>query len=267
VKRKPDDSWDYWLDPKAKIAYIHLSEFAPRSFEDIEDVMKQLKKDGLRGIILDLRFNPGGSLTGAVQISDLFIQDGLIVTIKPRSGVDEEVAYTGKVKRPEHDFSSYPMVCLINGQSASASEIVSACLQDQQRATILGERSFGKGSVQTIVDFPTTGAKIKLTTATFWRPNGKNLHKADTSGKAEEDWGVAPDEGFVMPLSREERLTLGDKLRDLEIIPNPALKKEPKPEVKDRQLEAALKQVRKQLGDDPEPKKKAESNTPAAPRG
>jgi len=122
--------------------------------------------------------------------------------------------------------------------------------------------------VQTIVDFPTTGAKIKLTTATFWRPTGKNLHKADTSGKDDEDWGVTPDDGFVMPLSREERLTLSDRLRDLEIIPNPALKKEPKPEFQDRQLEAALKQVRKQLGDDPEPKKKAASPAvPASRRG
>ncbi len=123
-------------------------------------------------------------------------------------------------------------------------------MQDQQRALIVGERSFGKGSVQTIVDFPTTRAKIKLTTASFWRPNGKNLNKASTSGKDEEDWGVQPDRGFAMPLARAERDALFDQLRDLEIIPNPDLKsKEPKPRLQDKQLDAALNYLRGQIRD------------------
>ncbi|HLW67268.1 MAG TPA: S41 family peptidase [Gemmataceae bacterium] len=248
VSRKPDDSWNFMIDPKSKIAYLRLTQFAPRSFEDMQDVVKQLQKDGIKGLILDLRFNPGGLLTSAVQISDLFIDDGLIVTIKPRAGVDDEVSYSGKHQGSYLDF---PMVCMVNGLSASGSEILAACLQDHHRAVILGERSFGKGSVQNMMDFPPTGALIKLTTATFWRPNGKNLNKSSTSGKEDEDWGVRPDEGFVVPVSRGERDQLFEHLRDQEVIPNrdaPKNKeKETKPEIKDKQLDAALDYLREQV--------------------
>jgi len=197
-------------------------------------------------LILDLRFNPGGLLTSAVEISDMFIDDGLIVTIKPRSGVDEEVAYSGK---HEGSFLEFPMVCMVNGLSASGSEILGGCLQDHHRAVVLGERSFGKGSVQNMQDFPATGALIKLTTATFWRPNGKNLNKSSTNGKDDEEWGVRPDEGFIIPISRGERDQLFEQMRDAEVIPNreaPKKDKEAKPEVKDKQLDAALDYLREQ---------------------
>src|SRR5213076_2216400 len=110
-------------------------------------------------------------------ISDLFIDDGMIVTIRPRNG--GPTSYVGK---SDGSYTSFPMVCLINGGSASASEIVSACLQDHGRAIIAGTRSFGKGSVQTIHRFD-TGGRLKLTTATFWRPSNKNLNRTSTSGK------------------------------------------------------------------------------------
>jgi len=97
-------------------------------------------------------------------------------------------------------------------------------------------------------EFDPTGAVIKLTTATFWRPNGKNLNKSSTSGKEEEDWGVRPDEGFVVPLSSGERFVLSEHMRDAEIIPNRDLpKKEPKAEFKDKQLAAALEYMRDQV--------------------
>ena len=133
------------------------------------------------------------------------------------------------------------MVCLVNGYSASASEIVSAALQDHQRATIMGERSYGKGSVQNIQDFD--GGQIKITIASFWRPSGKNLNKSSTSGKEDDTWGVTPDEGYVLKLSRKERDDLAEHLRNTEIIPRrdrPAkLKKEVKEgdKFKDRQLD------------------------------
>jgi carboxyl-terminal processing protease len=245
VKRKDDDSWDFTIDKEKKIAYIRLTQFSPRSFEDMHDAVKKLSADGVKGVILDLRYNPGGLLTSAIQISDLFIDDGLIVTIKPRSSVDDEHPYGGRSK---DSYLKFPMVCMINGMSASGSEIVAACLQDHQRAIILGERSYGKGSVQDIEDFPATHAKIKLTTATFWRPNGKNLNKSSTSGKEEDEWGVKPDEGFNVPMARAERDALFDYLHEQEIIPNRELKpKEPKPEVKDKQLEAALEYMRSQI--------------------
>ncbi len=245
VKRKDDDSWDFTIDKQNKIAYIRLTQFSPRSFEDMQDAVKALDKDGIKGMILDLRYNPGGLLTSAIQISDLFIDDGLIVTIKPRSTVGDEIPYIGK---HSGSYLKFPMVCMVNGMSASGSEIVAGCLQDHQRAMILGERSYGKGSVQDIEDFGATNAKIKLTTATFWRPNGKNLNKSSTSGKDEDEWGVRPDEGYNVPMTRAERDALFEYLHDQEIIPNRELKpKEPKSEVKDKQLDSALEYLRSQI--------------------
>jgi C-terminal peptidase prc len=243
VTRREDDSWDFMLDPESKIGYIHLTQFAPNSFRDMEEAVKKLSKMGLKGLVLDLRNNPGGMLTTAVQISDLFIDDGLIVTIKPRVG--QEQSYGGS---SEGSYLDFPMVCLTNDGSASGSEIVAACLQDHKRAVILGERSYGKGSVQNVQPFPSTGGEIKLTTASFWRPNGKNLNKSSTKGLEDEDWGVRPDTGYVVKLKGKERFELDVHLHDLEVIPNrDAPKKEDKPEFKDRQLDAAMEYLRSQI--------------------
>jgi carboxyl-terminal processing protease len=241
--RNSDDSWDYYVDPKSKIAYVYLTQFARKSFIDMEKAVKKLEKDGVRGLVLDVRDNPGGYLDVARDICDLFIDDGLIVTIKPRVG--EEVEMRGKA---EPSFTRFPMAVLVNDHSASGSEILAACLQDHNRALIVGERSYGKGSVQNIQPFKATGGEIKLTTATFWRPNGKNLNKASTKGTDEEDWGVRPSKGFTVKLEPSERAQLDERLRDWSNIPNRDLKqKEPDKEFKDRQLEAALEYLRGQI--------------------
>jgi carboxyl-terminal processing protease len=244
VHRRDDDSWDFMIDPESKIGYIHLTQFAPNSFRDMEEAVKKLSKMGLKGLVLDLRNNPGGMLTTAVQISDLFIDDGLIVTIKPRVG--QEQSYGGT---SEGSYLDFPMVCMVNDGSASGSEIVAACLQDHKRAVILGERSYGKGSVQNVQAFPSTGGEIKLTTASFWRPSGKNLNKSSTKGTDDEDWGVRPDTGYVVKVKGKERFELDVHLHDLEVIPN---RDAPKPdsskaEFKDRQLDAAMEYLRSQI--------------------
>src|SRR5262249_9795373 len=142
----------------------------------------------------------------------------------------------------------FPMVVLVNGSSASGSEIVAACLQDHKRAIVMGERSYGKGSVQNIVPFKPTGGEIKMTTASFWRPNGKNLNKSSTTGKDEDEWGVTPDKGYILNLTRAEREQLMKHLRDSEIIPRrDGPVKEAKPEFKDRQLEMAVDYLRGQI--------------------
>jgi carboxyl-terminal processing protease len=153
--------------------------------------------------------------------------------------------------RKEGSQVNFPMVCLVNGGSASGSEIVSACLQDHHRAFILGERSYGKGSVQNVVDFEKDGkevkSQIKLTTASFWRPSGKNLNKSSTAGKDGEAWGVVPDR--VLPLTRTEREDLYEHQRNQEII-HPSGKPSIRPaktEFKDKQLEAALEYLRGQI--------------------
>lgn len=241
IKRLDNDEWNYVIDPENKICYIRLTSFARNTARDLARVMAKLHADGIGGVILDLRFNPGGLLNSAVQISDLFIDDGKIVTIKPRAGRE-----TTERGHHEGSFLDFPMVCLVNGMSASGSEIVAACLQDHERAIIMGERSYGKGSVQNIQPFE--GGELKLTTASFWRPNGKNLNKSSTSGKEEDEWGVSPNKGFSLKLSERERDDLYEHQHDSEIIPRRDLPvKEKKPEFKDLQLEMALKYLRGQI--------------------
>jgi carboxyl-terminal processing protease len=246
VKRKDNDEWDYMLDPANKIAYVRLTGFARNTYRDLKAVIAKIASESkgnerIQGLVLDLRFNPGGLLSSAVQISDLFIDDGKIVTIRPRVGREQ-------TEHGHHDGSylDFPMVCLVNGMSASGSEIVAACLQDHLRAIIMGERSYGKGSVQNIQPFE--GGELKLTTASFWRPNGKNLNKSSTSGKDEEEWGVMPNKGFSLKLSERERDELFEHQRDSEIIPRrDAPPKEKKTEFKDGQLEMALDYLRGQI--------------------
>jgi len=242
-KRSKDDQWDYFIDPENKICYVRLTQFSKNTFRDLNKVMKQLYKVGVKGFILDLRFNPGGLLDSAVKISDLFIDDGMIVTIRPRKG-----AWTSYIGKSEGSYLTFPMVCLVNGYSASGSEIVSACLQDHGRAVIMGSRSYGKGSVQTIHNFD-SGGVIKLTTATFWRPNGKNLNKASTKGKDEDEWGVKPDKGFDLKIPPKELNDLQEFMRWNEIIHRPdAPKKDSEiATFKDRQLDMALEYLRGQI--------------------
>ena len=236
-KRKDNDNWDYMIDPANKIGYIRLTQFARNSYRDLLRVMSDMTDRGVKGFILDLRFNPGGLLDSAVEISDLFINDGVIVSIRERGQPENEIR--GRARGSLLDF---PMVCLVNGYSASGSEIVSACLQDHKRARILGERSYGKGSVQHILPFD--GGQIKLTTATFWRPSKQNLNKSSTSGKEDEVWGVTPDE--VIKLPAKERVDLDEHLHATEVI-RPKNKPAPVKEFKDKQLDEALKYLRGQI--------------------
>jgi C-terminal peptidase prc len=246
-KRKKDDSWDYVIDPENRICYVRLTQFSKYTYRDLEKTMKKLAKAGIKGFILDLRFNPGGFLDQAVKISDLFIDDGLIVTIRPRNG--PETSYIG---RSDGSYTTFPMVCLVNGYSASASEIVAACLQDHGRAIILGSRSYGKGSVQTIHSFDS--GVLKLTTATYWRPisdpkTGKgNINKPSTQGRDEDEWGVTPNRGFVLKLPTKELNELQDYQRDREIIHRQDRRKNPPTtDFRDRQLDMALEYLRGQI--------------------
>jgi C-terminal peptidase prc len=249
IKRKSDAGWDYVVDPQSKIGYIRLTQFTRTSYPDMARVMASLKKQGVKGMVLDLRFNPGGLLDSARDISGLFLKDGLVVTIRPRVGRPYEMFADDAVST---HYAEIPMVCLVNGGSASGSEIVSACLQDHHRALIVGERSYGKGSVQNVVDFerdpdgqPTS--QIKLTTASFWRPSNKNLNKASTSGKESDEWGVIPDK--VIALSRAEREELYEHQHNREVI-QPKDKPpstEDQVEFKDKQLDAALEYLRGQI--------------------
>jgi C-terminal peptidase prc len=267
VRRKSDGKWDFWVDPAEKIAYVRLFQFQRNSTHDMVETMKALKRDGIKGLVFDLRFNPGGYLDVGRDVTDLFIDDGVIVEIRPRKGAtvvmrgskDGTYHYEvpGKDDFEERKLPSYteiPMVVLVNGLSASASEIVSAALQDHDRAYIMGERSYGKGSVQQIFNLekdPKNPRKVmsqvKVTNATYWRPSGKNINKLSTKGRPEDEWGVIPDK--VVPLESAERFELSEHLRSAEIIrPEAHLSTEPPTDTfKDKQLDAAVEYLRGQV--------------------
>ena len=144
-------------------------------------------------------------------------------------------------------YPKFPMAVLINGGSASASEIVSACLQDYGRAVIIGERSYGKGSVQQVMPFSLTKGQIKMTTARYFPPSDKNIDKHSTGGKPEDEWGVKPDKDYEVKLPKEELRDFAEYFRERELIPKKVGEPAPKKEFKDKQLDKALDYVRSQI--------------------
>jgi carboxyl-terminal processing protease len=150
--------------------YLKLSQFIERTFPDMEDALKKLEtQDGpLRGLILDLRNNPGGLLEQAVKVADLFLDSGMIVYTEGRVEGQKMKFFVQKKEKTRE----YPIIVLVNGGSASASEIVAGALQDHGRAVVLGSQTFGKGSVQTIIPLE-DGSALRLTTARYYTPNGR----------------------------------------------------------------------------------------------
>jgi len=162
-------------------AYIRVSNFQTHTAEDLRKSLEKLKKEneeGLKGLILDLRNNPGGILNAAVGVSDLFLDSGLIVYTEGRIK-DSQLTFTAK---PTDMIKDAPIIVLVNGGSASASEIVAGALQDHDRAIIMGGRTFGKGSVQTILPMNEESA-LKLTTARYYTPSGRSIQAS----------GIEPD--------------------------------------------------------------------------
>ena len=154
-------------------AYVRVSQFQSGTADALRRKISDLKKESdgkLKGLILDLRNNPGGVLNGAVSVSDMFLTDGVIVSTKGRLE-DSRVKYTAT---PNDYLKDAPMVVLVNGGSASASEIVAGALQDHGRAIIMGTKSFGKGSVQTILPI-NNGAALKITTARYYTPKDRSI--------------------------------------------------------------------------------------------
>ncbi|WP_237729356.1 S41 family peptidase [Schlesneria paludicola] len=233
--------WSFWADEKEKIAYLRLTSFGRNSAEEMHDALKKLQKDGMRALILDMRFNPGGLLTAATTIADYFISSGVIVSTKGRN-TEEHVVKALKAGT----FGGFPMVVLVNRYSASASEIVSACLQDHKRAIIVGERTWGKGSVQNVIDLEDGKSALKLTTATYHRPSGKNIHRFPKATEADE-WGVMPDEGFNLRMTDMEMKELFTSRADREVIRTDG--SAPKSDFVDRQMDAGLDILKKQLAE------------------
>jgi carboxyl-terminal processing protease len=193
--RQPDDEWVFFIDEKSKIAYVRISSFIRNTAEDLKKVLDRLKEQGMRGLVLDLRDDPGGLLSAAIEVVDLFLDKGEIVSTKGRNTPPK--TYSAIKDSP---FGDLPLVVMVNQNSASASEIVSAALQDHHRATIVGQRSYGKGSVQNIFELDDGKSVLKLTVASYYRPSGENIHRFKTA-RPTDKWGVSPDPGCEVKLT------------------------------------------------------------------
>lgn len=184
--RDDHDAWKYMLDENQKIACVRLTNFTENSADELKKVLTDLTKQGLRGLIFDLRDNPGGPLKAAVDVSGMFLPPNKpIVSTRDRNSSPWEVSSPGDVS-----YTDFPMIVLTSRYSASASEIVTGALQVHKRALVLGERTYGKGSVQQVLPLNRSRmAFLKLTTQLYYLPDGRCLHKDDDS----VTWGVDPD--------------------------------------------------------------------------
>ncbi len=196
-----DGKWEYVLKDYPQIGYVRLSEFGDRTTEEFIADLKPIAEK-IDGLIIDLRNNGGGLLKSAVDICDQFLPVGkLIVETRGRKKQVEEQHYSTATELMS---PSVPIVILIDRNSASASEIVAACLQDHNRAIIIGERSYGKGTVQNLITLEPNVSAIKLTTASYWRPSGKNIDRESSEQNANKEWGVTPDPAFEIEMSERE---------------------------------------------------------------
>lgn len=187
-ERDEDGRWKYMVDPVNKIAYLRMTNFTEGTIDELRNIIRRLRrKEGMRGLIFDLRGNPGGPLKSAVDVADLFLE-GRKKIVATRDRHEKPWEMSSSSSSAGH-FTDFPMIVLVNGSSASASEIVAGALQVHGRALIVGERSFGKGSVQQVLRLSRNLACLKLTTAKYYLPNGRCLHRDEDS----TTWGVDPD--------------------------------------------------------------------------
>ncbi len=223
-------SWDY----------VRLTSFRRRTSEELANVLNRLEQDGMKGLVLDLRFNPGGLLDEGRRTAALFVGDVEIVRIKSASG-KVHVFWGEEAAR----FPDVPMACLINRETAMSSEFVSACLQDYNRAVIVGERSKGHACVQN--NLPCEDVILCLTSALFVRPDGgRKLERMKLFGWPDDQWGVCPNRGYRLGLLPEEHDRLRAALSEAEIVARLDADKESIP-FGDWQRDLALACVREKI--------------------
>ncbi|MGI9519531.1 MAG: S41 family peptidase [Pirellulaceae bacterium] len=204
--RRPDGTWSFVLQDDPRIGYVRLMQFGKRSTDEVRDAIHSL--DGkIDGFILDLRYNPGGLLEAAVKISDMFIgREVPVVKTLRRDGTVVRTRFA--TSKTELD-PNIPVVVIVNEYSASASEIVSACLQDHGRAKVVGAQTWGKGTVQDLITLEPNRSVMRLTTASYWRPSGQNIDRTVTELDKPDQYGVKPDPGFEVPLTETEMGAIG----------------------------------------------------------
>lgn len=210
--RREGEAWRHVIDPESRIAYVRVTQFTEETVADLRETLASIEPPPA-ALVLDLRFNGGGTLNGAIEMADLFLGEGTVVSVKSRRGLERSWSADA-----DADDRTMPMVVLVNGASASASEIVAGALQENGRAKVLGQRTFGKGSVQEVRELPDSAGILKLTTAHYALPSGRSLHRTPESS----EWGVDPDPGFHVAMTDAQYRDLVVGRRPHEVIGNTA---------------------------------------------
>src|SRR5690606_30206928 len=221
-----ESDWNWFIDPNAGIGYVRLTQFTENTTRDFDAAIRAMQAQGLKGLVLDLRFNPGGLLSQAVGIANRFVDDGVIVSQHDAQGfqTDRQVARRGLAT-----LANVPVAVLINEGSASASEIVSGVLQDYAKSgriqsVVVGANSYGKGSVQNVYDLGEGVSALKLTTQYYKLPSGRLIHRRP----GVEGWGIQPDiEVTMLPKQVGDALELRQDADIIDVdakgnvLPNP----------------------------------------------
>jgi carboxyl-terminal processing protease len=233
--RRSDGSWEWAIEGEPAAAIIRITNFGERTSDELRRAVEavasrmtgaeqdpepeQLGSEGV--LILDLRGNVGGLLSSAVEVCDIFLDEGVIVSTKGRGAGgtvgDESAALDVRRATRGAALTDLPMAVLVDGLTASAAEVVAACLQDHGRAVVVGSRSFGKGTVQSIMPLSDGSGLLKLTTSEYLRPSRMNIHRRSDDDDSDAAWGVSPDRGCeITPTGRQiEALQAWRRNRDV----------------------------------------------------
>ena len=217
-RRGPDGRWEWMIEGVPGVALVRITTFGERTAEELSAAADAIAETGdPQGIVIDLRGNPGGLLSAAIDVCDLFLDDGVIVHTRGRKAAapGEDAAIETRRAAAGAKLAGVPMMVLVDGLTASAAEIVAACLQDTGRATLVGSRTFGKGTVQSILPLSDDRGLLKLTTSEYLRPSRANIHRRAGDGD-DEPWGVSPDAGYEITPTAESnsRLAIWRRSRD-----------------------------------------------------
>ncbi len=204
-----EERWEHWLDKERGIGYVRVTNFQRNTVEDVDNLVSELAAKGLKGLVVDVRDDPGGLLDTAWQLSSRFLRRGdTVVSTRGRIRSEDQVFQA----QGDGAYPHVPLVVLVNERSASASEIVSGAVRDNGRGLVVGERTFGKFSVQNLIPLGRGGAKLKITTARYHLPKGASLHREPTS----TTWGVEPD--IPIPLVFKEKENIWKGWRDANLL-------------------------------------------------
>ncbi|HVC97646.1 MAG TPA: S41 family peptidase [Pirellulales bacterium] len=270
--RDANGQWKFVLAADPLIGYLRVTTFGEQTVRELRSALDEVSRSGIQALLVDLRGNTGGYLTAAIGTCDFFVKEGEIVSIRGRETQQPDATPEGRAdggprqtdmvpatvaprfKNEQRHLASgnaaytaWPMAILVNRGSASASEIVAACLQDHQRAVVVGERTWGKGTVQNVIRLEGGKSALRLTIASFWRPSDKNIHRF-ADAKEEDDWGVRPNPGFEVKLTDDERKKLFEERRARDVLQKPGAAAPTASTTRfDPQLDKAVEALRQRL--------------------